>query len=83
MDLQLATVYRFTYPAGLQPVSPERMWGTLEAIATLPGCEPLMDERRDVLTIKLDRHGFYFELYDDPRSLDPLTYAATPARAAA
>ena len=64
MDLHLTAVYRFRYPSAWEPVSPERMWGTLEAIASLEGCEPMIETRREVLEIKLDRHGFFFDMAD-------------------
>lgn len=54
---QQVIVYRFQRPDG---VAPRHMWGTLEAIAQLDGCAPLMDSARHVHH-KLIEAGFLFE----------------------
>ncbi len=54
------TVYRFRRTQGGRDISPQHMWGTPEAIAALPGCEPILDEPRTVHR-KLLEQGFFFE----------------------
>jgi hypothetical protein len=56
------TVYRFRC-RGPHEVSPQRMWGTPEAIATLPDCEPLPGTGR-LVHRKLLEEGFFFEQVD-------------------
>ena len=57
------TVYRFRSSCGEQVVSPQRMWGTPEAIATLPGCELIAGSGR-LVHRKLLEEGFFFEQVD-------------------
>jgi len=54
------TVYRFRSRCGDQTVAPQRMWGTPEAIATLPQCEPILESGR-LVHRKLLEEGFFFE----------------------
>ena len=54
---QQVTVYRFQRPDG---VAPRHMWGTLDAIAQLDRCAPLMSSARRVHR-KLLEAGFLFE----------------------
>jgi hypothetical protein len=54
---QQVTVYRFQRQDG---VAPRHMWGTLDAIAQLDGCAPLMESARAVHR-KLLEAGFLFE----------------------
>lgn len=56
----MAVVYRFARMERGRPISPQRMWGTLEAIATLKDCTPMMETARTVHH-KLLEDGFYFE----------------------
>ena len=56
----MVTIYRFERHDGGRAISPQRMWGTLEAIATLQGCAPVMQSARTVHR-KLLEDGFYFE----------------------
>jgi hypothetical protein len=57
----MVLVYRFACAGGgAARLSPQHMWGTLEAIATLTQCEPLMETERPVHA-KLLENGFYFE----------------------
>ena len=55
----MVLVYRFRQTT-IQTSSPRHMWGTLEAIASLGGCEPLMDTARRVHG-KLLEDGFLYE----------------------
>ena len=57
------TVYRFRAVCGEQVVSPQRMWGTPEAIATLPHCEMIAGSGR-LVHRKLLEEGFFFEQVD-------------------
>jgi hypothetical protein len=54
------TVYRFRCASRGPEVSPQRMWGTPEAIATLNGCELIPGTGRAVHA-KLLEEGFFFE----------------------
>jgi hypothetical protein len=54
------TIYRFERLERGRPISPQRMWGTLEAIASLADCRPIMESARTVHR-KLLEDGFYFE----------------------
>ena len=54
------TVYNFTCEIPGHIVAPKYMAGTLEAIATLPNCSPIMGSAR-IVDAKLLEHGFYFE----------------------
>ena len=54
---QQVIVYRFQRPDG---VAPRHMWGTLDAIAQLDGCAPVMATARRVHR-KLLEAGFLFE----------------------
>ena len=56
----MVQIYRFERLERGRPISPQRMWGTLEAIASLQDCRPLMDSVRTVHH-KLLEDGFYFE----------------------
>ena len=56
----MVTIYRFARVERGRPISPQRMWGTLEAIASLGECEPILDSARTVHH-KLLEDGFYFE----------------------
>ena len=56
----MVTIYRFERLERGRPISPQRMWGTLEAIASLVDCRPLMESARTVHNKLLDG-GFYFE----------------------
>jgi hypothetical protein len=67
------TVYHFTCEIPGHIVAPKYMAGTLEAIASLTNCTPVMASAR-VVDAKLLEHGFYFEHVpynfrpiDDPR----------------
>ncbi|HET9652033.1 MAG TPA: hypothetical protein VFP36_07575 [Usitatibacter sp.] len=57
------TVYRFRRVGEGPEVSPQRMWGTPEAIATLDCCEPIPGSGR-VVHRKLLEEGFFFEQVD-------------------
>ncbi len=57
------TVYRFRSIGSGPVVSPQRMWGTPEAIATLPDCEPIPGTGR-LVHRKLLEEGFFFEQVD-------------------
>ena len=57
------TVYRFRSTCGGQVVSPQRMWGTPDAIATLPQCEVIAETGR-LVHRKLLEEGFFFEQVD-------------------
>ena len=61
MDDHKLTVYRFTFRAAGQEITPGHMWGTLEAIATLHDCIPLEATERRVHRKLLDMAGFYYE----------------------
>jgi hypothetical protein len=54
------TVFRFRSMSGGQVVAPQRMWGTPEAIATLPDCELIPGTGR-LVHRKLLEEGFFFE----------------------
>ena len=56
-------VYRFSCFVSGQLVSPQRMWGTPEAIASLAGCEPVEGSGRRVHP-NLIEEGFFFEQVD-------------------
>ncbi len=56
----LVLVYRFSRTERGRPISPQRMWGTLEAIASLADCTPLLETAREVQADLLEE-GFYFE----------------------
>jgi hypothetical protein len=57
------TVYRFRSTGAGQVVSPQRMWGTPEAIATLAQCE-LIEGSGRLVHRKLLEEGFFFEQVD-------------------
>lgn len=61
MDDHKVTVFRFRRIESGREISPRHMWGTEEAIATLPGCEVLPETARRVHRKLLDPSGFYFE----------------------
>jgi hypothetical protein len=63
MSDALITVYRFKSVGGGPCISPQRMWGTPEAIATLTECEPILSSAREVHP-KLLEEGFFFEQVD-------------------
>jgi len=54
------TVYNFTCEIPGHIVAPKYMAGTLEAIAGLGNCTPIMASAR-IVDAKLLEHGFYFE----------------------
>jgi hypothetical protein len=54
------TVYHFTCEIPGHVVAPKYMAGTLEAIAGLENCKPIMTSARVVESALLE-HGFYFE----------------------
>jgi len=54
------TVYRFRQVAHGREISPKHMLGTLEAIALLDGCKPILASARNI-DAKLLESGFYFE----------------------
>ena len=54
------TVYRFRSKGAGTVVAPQRMWGTPEAIATLPDCELIPGTGR-LVHRKLLEEGFFFE----------------------
>jgi hypothetical protein len=56
----LVTVYRFRREEPGNHASPRHMWGTLEAIAMLDECTPILDSAREVHATLLD-NGFYYE----------------------
>ena len=56
----MVPIYRFERIERGRAISPQRMWGTLQAIASLPECRPVMDSVRTVHP-KLLEDGFYFE----------------------
>ena len=56
----LVTVYHFTCEIPGHIVAPRYMAGTLDAIASLANCTPIMASAR-VVDAKLLEHGFYFE----------------------
>jgi hypothetical protein len=53
-------VYRFRMMDAGREIAPQHMWGTAEAIAALPGCEPIPESARTVHR-KLLEQGFFFE----------------------
>ena len=57
------TVFRFRSTGAGPMVSPQRMWGTPEAIATLADCEPIPGTGR-LVHRKLLEEGFFFEQVD-------------------
>jgi hypothetical protein len=57
------TVYRFRCSSAGPEVSPQRMWGTPEAIATLNGCDLIPGTGR-LVHRKLLEEGFFFEQVD-------------------
>jgi hypothetical protein len=57
---KMVTVYRFARNEMGRSISPQRMWGTLEAIQSLEGCTALLDTARTIHP-KLLEDGFYFE----------------------
>lgn len=56
----MVEIYRFERLERGRPISPQRMWGTLEAIASLQDCRPMMETARKVHPQLLE-DGFYFE----------------------
>ena len=54
-------VYRFVYEGSYKAISPQHMWGTRQAIASLHACAILEQTERRVAPDELDPHGFYFE----------------------
>jgi len=66
LDDHKVTVYRLRRVESDREISPQHMWGTEEAIATLPGCEPLPETARRVHRKLLDPTGFYFEHAPSP-----------------
>ena len=54
------TVYRFRRIAQGREISPRHMMGTLEAIALLDACKPILTTAR-IIDAKLLESGFYFE----------------------
>jgi hypothetical protein len=56
----MVMIYRFERDERGRALSPQRMWGTLEAIASLQDCRPVMDSARTVHRNLLE-DGFYFE----------------------
>jgi len=70
------TVYRFRRIAQGREISPRHMMGTLEAIALLDSCRPILTSAR-IIDAKLLESGFYFEdaksnftRIDDPRLIE-------------
>jgi hypothetical protein len=63
MSDTLITVYRFRSVGSGPTISPQRMWGTPEAIASLTACEPIPTSARQVHP-KLLEEGFFFEQVD-------------------
>jgi len=61
LDDHNVTVFRFRRIDSGREISPQHMWGTAEAIATLPGCELRPETARRVHRKLLDVGGFYFE----------------------
>ena len=59
-ETQTAVVYRFSRLERGRPISPRRMWATLEAIAELEGCTPMLETARKVDPDLLEA-GFYFD----------------------
>ena len=60
----LVLVYRFSRIERGRPISPQRMWGTLAAIAGLADCNPLLETAREVQADLLEE-GFYFEKFSN------------------
>jgi hypothetical protein len=54
-----ATVYLFVRMENGREIAPNQMWGTLEAIASLPNCRPLMESALEVSEAGLES-GFLF-----------------------
>lgn len=61
MNRQVRRVYRFVFEGAERAISPQFMWGTRDAIATLPACAILEQTERRVEAEELDPLGFYFE----------------------
>ena len=73
------TVYNFTCEVPGHIVAPKYMAGTLEAIASLAGCTPIMASAR-IIDAKLLEHGFFFEHV--PYNFTPIEDPRFDARAA-
>ncbi len=58
-DAGTVTVYRFFRNERGRRIEPQQMWGTLEAIKTLPDCEPIRESARAVPASSL-ANGFIF-----------------------
>jgi len=58
---QKVTVYRLKSVGPGREIRPRHMWGTREAIASLPDCVPDESSARVVHRKLLDPHGFLFE----------------------
>jgi hypothetical protein len=76
MGDKLIMVYRFRRLGDGPVISPQRMWGTPEAIATLSACEPILASAREVHP-KLLEEGFFFEQVDS--AFIPIEQAEMPA----
>ena len=61
MNDQEVSIYRLIYSTAGQEISPGHVWGTVEAISTLPCCVPLPATERKVPATMLDANGFLFE----------------------
>jgi hypothetical protein len=60
---KMVTVYLFSRIENGREIAPRHMWGTLEAIATLADCAPVMESARAVSEAALE-NGFLFRRPD-------------------
>ena len=60
---KMVTVYLFARKENGREIAPLHMWGTLEAIATLADCRPIMESAREVDEASLEL-GFLFRRPD-------------------
>jgi hypothetical protein len=60
---KMVTVYLFVRTENGREIAPLHMWGTLEAIATLTDCAPVMDSAREISEESLE-NGFLFRRTD-------------------
>lgn len=80
-----ATVYLFASTENGRRIAPQRMWGTLAAIATLPGSVAIMESAQEAPEEALEL-GFLFRspaaapipLTEVPRALEPVTAVPQP-----
>lgn len=62
-NTKTVTVYLFMRTEDGREFAPRHMWGTLEAIGTLPGCTPILESACEVAEDSLEQ-GFLFRRPD-------------------